>query len=308
MPKGSLGICSLGEGNCEIKSSSSILLESFYMAGKALKSEENNFGFYWLENPGFYGLKVSQFAKDLYKTMSVFFKDRNNSYRIFARKVEEDKCGGTALKNSYHFVYPPDSPPKPTDIKFLFAHEMVHNWAKMNDEPFGTLTWYVEGMAEYYSALLLWKNNLISKDELISELNKRSRKYYENPHKNIKNEEAGKLLFNDSDATKVPYGRGFFYMAQTDAKILEATNAEKSLDDIMFAIKEKFDSGKNPAADEWLNQIKPYIKTAEQDFKAMQNGAIIEPNLARFGIDIKAIKKEGFVRGTDKACKLWLFE
>ncbi len=309
MPKGCSGVCSFGEGKSKVFGASSILQESFYTAGKVQSATSGSFGFYWLENKVFDASEIAQWAKITYEKMSKFFKDKNNSYRIFARKVEEDKFGGTALENSYLFVYPPDKLPTVAGIKFLFAHEMVHNWIKMNDNPFGTLTWYVEGMAEYYSALLLWKYNFVTKEELVSELNERSKKYYENPHISIKNEGAGNLLFSNREATLVPYGRGFFYMAETDAKIRKSTRDEKSLEDVMFTLKNKMNNGENPGVDAWLNELVPIIGAqAEKDYESMKNGRTIAPNLICFGESIKSYKKTGTVRETDKACDLWVFE
>ena len=56
----------------------------------------------------------------------------------------------------------------------------MHNWVTLLDEPFGTCTWYVEGMAEFYCLVLPWRFGLASREELLEQLNDRAEQYYEN--------------------------------------------------------------------------------------------------------------------------------
>ena len=64
----------------------------------------------------------------------------------------------------------------------LLAHEMVHNWPHLNDNPYGVTTWYAEGTAEYYSIMIPLRNGLITAAEALAEIQKRTDAYYTNPH------------------------------------------------------------------------------------------------------------------------------
>ena len=74
--------------------------------------------------------------------------------------------GGTALYRSYLFGWNTTQPCSLEDKKTILAHEMVHNWPQLNDNPYGVTTWYSEGTAEYYSVLLPLRLGLMTDDEL----------------------------------------------------------------------------------------------------------------------------------------------
>ena len=57
-----------------------------------------------------------------------------------------------------------------------------------------------------------------------------------NPHIRIANEEVGTQLFAGPDITRIPYGRGMFYLMGIDTAIRSATQGKQSLDDVLFSM------------------------------------------------------------------------
>lgn len=314
LPQGYRGIWSLGEGRIETVQNGRVLAESFYYAGNIKGVKKNNCGFYWLENPGLPGEEVGHFVMNLFDKMTKFFADEGEPYNVFSRKVPEvltgrNKIGGLALTRSFLYLYPQENPPKEETLKFLFPHEMVHNWPKLKDEPFGTCTWYVEGSAEYYSVILPDRYGMITKVELITQLNKRAKDYYENPRLEVTNQFAGEHLFIDGEATLVPYGRGFFYLLHMDDFIRKATNGEKSLDDVVLAILRRTRSLEECSNAVWLEEVKRITGIdVSKEFEEMQNGKMIKPVMTSFKTPIKLVEGKGIQRETGKECILYQFE
>lgn len=313
LPEKSIGVWSFGEGDVTVVGDENTLTESLYCAGVHKKVTRENCGFYWTLNKRLPGKEVSEFVLDLYLKMADFFRDEEKTYQIFSRKLPEaltgrNKMGGTALKNSFAYVYSMENPPSVAELKFLFPHEIVHNWLKLKDEPFGTCTWYVEGTAEFYSIVLMDRFGLITKEELIHQLNKRAKDYYENPRNEIPNEEAGRLLFKDGEATLVPYGRGFFYLLHVEAQIKKATNGLHSLDEVVLNILEKTRAGEECGNDTWLEEVKKVSGLdISKEFHEMQKGKIFYPQMEAFTTPLKVESIIGHKRETKEQCELFQF-
>lgn len=309
LPGGAKGVWSYGEGRVERKGDEHLLVHTFYGAGLLDGLRLGNFGYYWFSNDEI--LKNAVVTAQIFRYESEFFQDGGEPYTIFARRTSlaQPRAGGTALNRSYTYIYHPDHMPSMEWMKFLFAHEMVHNWIQIEDEPFGRCTWYREGMAEYYSAVLPWRMGIVTKEELCRELNKRSENYFQNPKQTCTNEEAGGKLMADKEMTRVPYGRGFFYLTYADGQIRRATGGERSLDDVMRALKKRFDSGEKIQNEAWIAEYGRYVgeEKAREEFLSMEQGGEILPDTACFGGEIHGEKIEGRIRGTDEACVLWRF-
>lgn len=284
-----------------------MLTEAFYCAGNLRYVHSGSFSFTWIEKPDFDASEIAAWNRDTYTLFAKFFRDEDSRYSIFIRRSVDDKPGGTAYGRSYMMIYPEDQ--TPVMSKFLYAHEMVHNWVKAHEEPFGTCTWYMEGMAEFYSAVLLWRSGLIDRAELAAEMNRRAKQYYENPHINIQNEKAGTLLFSDPDVTRVPYGRGFFYLLRTDWQIRKATGGRQTLDDVLFRMLERGKKGEKIGNKEWLREISDILGTqAVEEFEHMRSGIPVIPAVDCFGGDLRMIQTTGTVRVSGDPCVLWQFD
>ena len=310
LPEGCIGVWSFGEGTATQKGGGDMLVQTFYAAGRLDCVREGNFGYYWFDNDFF--LEAAVPTARIFRYESELFADEGERYTIITRRTNQGEVrpGGTALKRSYMCVYQPGARLTTTWIKFLFAHEMVHNWISLNDTPFGTCTWYVEGMAEFYSAVVPWRMGIVTKEELLAELNKRAAQFYENPYIHTPNEVLGRNLMSNKEMTRVPYGRGFFYLTHADAEIRKATQGEKCLDDVMQEIRAMFKRDPQLQNDAWLCAYGKIVgrEQSEAELANLQNGGEIIPQAECFGGEIQACETCGIQRESGAACRMWRFE
>lgn len=154
LPEGSRGVWSLGTGDCEKRLTVSDILFSAYMAGQVKAIEEGKAGFYWFGETPFPAEACAGEITRLFNYMSKLFRDKGGDYRVFTRRNHFPGGGGTALTRSYIYAYGEGDAVTVEELQSLLAHEMVHNWPTLRDDPPGAGTWYVEGSAEYYSTLI----------------------------------------------------------------------------------------------------------------------------------------------------------
>jgi hypothetical protein len=257
MPAGARGIWSYGEGDISREGEMSDFLHTYYAVGDIRSEVSGDYGFYWLSEPPFDLRELARQTRTLFVKMSGFFRDIRSVYRIFVRRDPFEKSGGgTALQRSYMFGYSNAAVPTPDKVRNLLAHEMVHNWPLMEDEPYGTCTWYSEGCAEYYSILLPVRFGLASREYLLNELQNRTDAYYTNPTRGMGNMEAAAICWEDRRAQKIAYGRGLFFLAETDTAIRRATNGEKSLDDVVLALLVRSGNGEKYGNDAFIGTVK----------------------------------------------------
>ena len=301
MPEGSSGAWSYGE-RCR-EGGDKTLTDTFYACGMLDSVRAGNFRYYWLRSDAL--LDTALTGAKLFREEARFFGDGGAPYTIFARRVPFPvHPGGTAEERSYLFLY--QSPEQLDDsLTFLFAHEMVHNWISVPDEPYGTATWYVEGMAEFYSTVLPWRAGLVSGEALCRELNSRARDYWENPAVGVPNLTLGENFLSDPEMTKVPYGRGFFYLTAADAAIRRVSGGERCLDDVMRAVSASAPPDGNEA---WIREYGRYVgeEAARREYGFLRDGGVVVPAADCFpGIGVRRIP--GHTRGTGAECELWEF-
>jgi hypothetical protein len=310
LPQDCIGVWSFGEGKVTKVGGEGLLMDTFYAAGLMDSVRFGNFSYYWMSNSIILPLAVT--SSQIFQYESKFFHDAGEKYTIFTRHTdskESKRAGGTALERSYMYLYLNNEQLDPSWIKFLFAHEMVHNWVQMDNTPFGICTWYIEGMAEYYSALLPWRMGIVTKEELCKELNKRAAQYYENPCISCTDMESGGKLMADPEMTRIPYGRGFFYLLHADGMIRMATKGERCLDDVMLALLERSQKGEKLGNEDWFKEYGDIVgvETARAEHKSFSNGGEVVPDAACYEGAIKLEKTVGKQRETDKECTMWKF-
>ena len=147
LPEGSRGICTWGEGDVTFTGALEKLRQAYYAVGNVKSVTEGEFGFYWLSTPNFDIQALADYTKNLFGIMQKFFHDTNPVYKIFARKDPFTHSGGTALMRSYLFGWNETEPVSVSSMQNILAHEMVHNWPQLHDDPFGISSWYSEGTA-----------------------------------------------------------------------------------------------------------------------------------------------------------------
>ena len=277
-PEGSTGVSTFGEGDISYTGSLEKLRQSYYIFGQVQSIGEEDFGFYWLATPTFDVAAIAAYARDLFIKMSKFFRDNEKTYRIFMRKDPYPTSGGTALMRSYMFGWNDTQPVSVADKQNLLAHEMVHNWPHLNDHPYGTTSWYSEGTAEFYCVMFPFRMGLVSKEATLKEIQTRTDAYYSNPTRHLENIEAAKICWQDRRAQRLPYGRGFFFLANTDVKIRQATGGKHSIDGVVLEILEKGRSGVTLGNEVFLQTVKDISGVdVREDWEIMRTGGHIVP-------------------------------
>lgn len=258
MPEGACGVNTFGEGELSYTGPFEKLRQSYYAMGLLHRITEGDFGFYWLAEPSFDVEAIASYVKKLFAVMAPFFGDTESVYRVFLRRdpAAYPSSGGTALLRSYLFGWNENKPVSVTEKQNILAHEMVHNWPNLNDEPYGTTTWYAEGTAEYYSILLPLRAGLIDRQTALREIQSRSDAYYTNPTRHLDNMAAARHSWEDRRIQKLPYGRGIFFLANTDAQMRAATGGRCGIDEVVRELLRRGKEGQELGNEPFLQVVR----------------------------------------------------
>jgi hypothetical protein len=290
---GSRGVWSLGDGDVETTVPASTVAFSFYAAGPLHSfpaQPAGDFGMYWLIQPTFDTDELARGIQHLYGYMSKFFRDEGQPYRVFIRKNFNHGNGGTALARSFTFGWDEQQAPTLESLQSLLAHEMTHNWPAMQGDH-GDTAWYSEGAAEYYSILLSHRAGVISLARFQEEINQRATGYYTNPYVKLTNRAAARIFWSDWSAQRVPYGRGFMYLAKVDAQIRAKSQGKRSLDDLVVPMFERRKQENPPSIDDWLTLVTAELgPRAKHDYADMVAGKLLVPPKNSFAPCFKPVK------------------
>ena len=237
-----VGVTTYGAGRVEVDRSPGQLVQAWLMAGPAGRypkaADDSRFHGYWLGDFPYEVEAELEFTEHMYQFLGEFFThlDPAPRYTVFLRQLDTPPYGGaTALYNSFMLSRGPAreeefGQPGPRQT---FVHEMLHQWVGFIAEDHGNATWFNEGLTTYYEYTLPFRAQEISYDEFVAGLNELSERYYANPGREMSAQAIVEVGFNDGDIRHVPYVRGAFYFADLDARIREASQGERSLDDLM---------------------------------------------------------------------------
>ena len=279
LPAVSRAVCAWGDGDVEKEDGLESLRQIYYAVGPVQSITKGEFGFYWLTEPSFDVRSLADYTCRLFGVMQDFFRDDQPVYRIFMRHDLTESSGGTALTRSYMFGWNDVQPVSVRDKQNLLAHEMVHNWPHLNDVPYGETTWYEEGTAEYYSILIPLRAGLITKEQALQEIQKRTDAYYTNPTRHLSDREAAQICWQDRRAQRLAYGRGIFFLANTDARIRRATKGKKSLDDVVLTLLDQGRAGAELGNEAFLRAVSEVSSIdVSEDWRAMHEGAHFTPD------------------------------
>jgi hypothetical protein len=288
LPAGDHAASCLGDGDASLTGATELLAQCYYMVGPVHvypegPDRERKFGIYWLTDTPFDVATLGAQIQRLFAYMSAFFHDDGGSYRVFIRKNPYPRGGGTALHRSFMFGWNSEHPPTVGSLQDLLAHEMTHNWPSLEAEH-GDTSWYSEGTAEYYSILLSWRSGVIDTGEFLKRINERARNYYRNPLQSLTLRQAEERYWKEANASYVPYGRGFMYLARTDAQIREKSAGKRSLDDLVVELVDRTRRGKSHTIADWLRLLTRELGAgAGPQFEQMRAGVRLVPPPNTFG-------------------------
>ncbi|MBB5062655.1 hypothetical protein [Granulicella mallensis] len=274
---GSRGISSLGEGEVKLVGPPEAALYMFYYAGavKSYTLASSRFTVYWMTEPPFNVQAFAASIGQIYKEETSFFKGSAPAYNIFIRQNSFLGLGGTALSHGFMLGYSRTGDENALAYRMLVSHEMIHNWPALSGDHIDT-AWYSEGTAEYYSLLLSLRAHTNSMDETIEGLNSRVSAYLGNPLHTLNNRRVGEQFWKDLRAQTVPYGRGLLYLIHTNARIVQATAGQKSVDDVVLWVLNQQRAGKEIGNAEWVERVGSLIgaEAAKKDYEAMVAGSL----------------------------------
>ena len=221
----------------------------------------------------------SNIVKILEKTLKVqrdFWQDHSQNYFAVTMTPTFLENGssfqGSGLTNSFATSASNNQFLEYEGLIYLFNHELQHNWTgiTIKNENEEEQYWFSEGFTEYYTFKNIAKNHIGGLDEtyFIEKMNEFITKLYISPIREVPNSEINYNNFWRSyEFSKLPYRRGAIFAFYLDELIQKDSNGEKSLDDLMLAIKE--DAVKNDqrlSHSYFINKVNEYIKEDIQPF------------------------------------------
>ena len=277
---GTRGVWSIGAGRQKLVGTSQELFESGFAIGKVKSFPVDGsgaFGLYWLSEPPFDMLKLAGDMQGMYGYMAKFFKDTGTTYRIFARRNPYPSSGGSGWTRSFVFAYG-SAGVNADDQQLLLAHEMIHNWPRLDDNDLGDTAWYTEGTADYYTAILSYRARLITLEQFVRLVNENTEDYMTNPFVALSNEEAGKKFWEEAQAQRIPYGRGFMYFLSLNAQMQARSQGQRSVDDLVLEVLARQRAGKKVFVADWRALVVSELgEAAGREYDDMVAGKLIVP-------------------------------
>lgn len=287
LPEGATAVTTRGQGSQSWKGDVQSVSYAYYGAGtpQIVPADSPNFGIHAYSDTPYDLETVAAYVRELHGHMSGFFEDSGSNFQVLVRRFLGKGDGGTALPpGSFAFGYSAVEPKDATELTWLLAHEMTHNWPHLDGafDGSGLHSWYSEGAAEYYSHAIPLRAGLQSAEVIAEHLSGRLREYDVNPLRVLSNLDAANSSWTDARAQRIPYGRGLQYLISTDGYIREATQGARSLDDIVLALLRAQRKGEPAGAERWVELVAELTgPIAKERFEAMAAGMPIEqPSVA----------------------------
>jgi predicted metalloprotease with PDZ domain len=205
---------------------------------------------WWLTPPEIDVVAFMDRLGETYRAMSKAFDVPAHPFRVFLRSHSHRGLNGSAHPASFVMAVNPEKPLDPSRIYETLAHELVHEWLRLDGSE-EEVRWFNEGAADYYSLALPYRVGLIGEGAFLQAVNLEARTGYANPRRNLTMGEAEPLFFSDFYASWLPYTRGMFYLADLNARLSDATSGAGSVDDIVVEVTRRRRDGERVGIREW---------------------------------------------------------
>ena len=291
------GVSTLGRGDRTTVKTPMEIMMTFFLAGPLSSYPEDAgtapFNAFWMGTPNFDALADAAWAARSYAVLMKFFGETDlPPYFLLCRPHPNSRDGGAATSNGFFLEY--GIPPQETSTRrIMFTHEMLHHFIGMLNGESGTVSWYGEGIVEFYECWLPYRAGLISADEFLKEVQKDLELYYGNPRRALPNDKVAAEYWKDSIVQHIPYMRGKTYFIDVNAKITAASGGKRTLDDLLKAMLESRKNGTGHDTARWLALIEAELGPAGvRDFEDHLAGKLIVPPSDAFGPEFERVSYE----------------
>lgn len=231
-----------------------------------------------------------------------FWNDPNRYHLLafISLNSNQESFRGAGLYRSFMLALPQNATLQTEfGLSWLAAHELFHAWNRPDlflitpSHQESSIYWLSEGITDYYAFESLLKTNIYSFEEYIDAYNNVLREYYTSPVRNYTNQEIEQYFWINDDVNKLPYQRGNILAHQWNAKIIQQSHGQYSLDNFIRAIQPT-----HPKEQYSLNTIeaisKKYLSMGiKKDInRYIDDGELITPDPNSFGSRAKLIFKK----------------
>lgn len=289
MPEEARAIWSFGEGDQVLTGNPFSLRFTLFQVGVMQCVEHGGLGVYWFSEPNFDVRGVANKLYPIFEYIKNYFEDPNAGFRVFLRRDPfEISGGGSACPYAFISGYSAYGGMDEEAWFMVLVHEMTHTWPYMLDVNVGEGSWFTEGATEFYCTMLPFTGGFLDAEYTVKRLNhKAGERYYQNVYREMPNMELPKIQWQDRRAQTVPYGRGFVYLANVEAKLRR--EGKGSIDEIV--------KGHNicrPITQEdWRLFIRERLgEEGIREFEDMVSGKLLLPEPDLFGPAFETVEEE----------------
>jgi predicted metalloprotease with PDZ domain len=181
----------------------------------------------------------------LIRAQQTFWKASEAPPYLIALYAPEDCCWSTG-STKYHGLaglLAHDEPETTTrQLVRLVAHQHLHRWipGEMGTpRPFNAYAWFAEGFTEYYARRFKVQTGFQDFETYIEQINELLARYHTSPVRRATRTQVNSGFKRNPNLTQIAYQRGELLATKWNAEIVEATDGEHSLDDVMQRLVEK---------------------------------------------------------------------
>lgn len=241
-----------------------LLGDTFFMFGDLANRHhrDGELSTWWLTTPGIDIERFSERLGSTYQLMANAFGAPATPYRVFLRAHPHRGANASAHPASFVMAMNPDHPLDESSLFDTIAHELVHEWLRLDGRP-EEVTWFVEGAADYYSLVLPHRAGMVDDHTFLRAVNYAARECFANPRRQLTLDEAQREFCSDFWAHRLPYGRGMFYLADLDARLRAATSGTYRVDDVVRDVVRGRSRGKSVGIQQWCALVDDVLHESE---------------------------------------------
>jgi hypothetical protein len=211
------------------------------------------------------------------------------AFRFFFRSfaggpIMSGSATQASSSGSFVIYMPPTTSLDEPEVLNLVAHEMIHVFVKGAETDL-----YVEGIADYLSALLPYQTGLTSRENFLGLINAAAAQYYTNSIRSVADSTYDKLKWSTTNAWVLAYSRGMLYFANLDAKLSRLPGKHPTVVSLVIAMNELAKTEK-PS---WETVLRKQAgQWAVDDYNLALSGQLLTPEPGAFGTEFVIKKRE----------------